>query len=670
MIPDHSTRGANTHGPNSNPGLLERTRRFLLGPPRDLNDRSLFRRISLIPLLAWIGLGSDGLSSSCYGPEEAFRALGQHSYLAIAIATATTFTVVIISIAYSRVIEHFPSGGGGYVVAHKLLGENAGVVSGCALFVDYILTITVSIASAGDALLSMLPLEFQRWKIFVEFAMILMLLVLNLRGVKESVLALTPIFVIFIVTHVLLIMTGLLLKAPEIHATAANVRSGFSGGFSALGGAGLLMLAVRGYSLGGGTYTGIEAVSNGLPILREPRVANGKRTMLYMAASLSFTASGLLLCYLLWDLHPAPGKTLNALLAQRLASGVPLGGVLVAVTLLAEGALLVVGAQTGFVDGPRVLANMALDSWMPRRFSALSDRLTMRNGILIMGILSLVVLLYTRGDVRQIVVMYSINVFLTFSITEFAMCHFWLGERTHRGDWLRKILIHVAGLVLCLTILLFTVFEKFREGGWITLAVTGLLVILCHLIHRHYLYVGRKLYRLYQELVAAAESGAPAPLRGRFDPSQPTAVVLVASYSGVGIHTMLNAFRMIPDHFQNLVFVSVGVVDSGGFKGEKSLQALRAQTGKTLKKYTGLADRLGVPSTARYAIGTDAIDETEKLCLQIMKEFPQATFFAGKIVLTGNRWAEAILHNQSAFAIQKRLEVHGVPMIIIPALVQ
>ena len=167
--------------------LAERVRRFLIGRPRDLTDRRIFYRISLIPFLAWVGLGADGLSSSSYGPQEAFLALGAHTYLAVGLALATAGTVIIIAWGYSHIIEQFPHGGGGYVVATKLLGEKAGVVSGNALLVDYVLTITTSIAAAGDALFSFLPLPWQVVKLPAEALIILGLTTLNIRGVKESV---------------------------------------------------------------------------------------------------------------------------------------------------------------------------------------------------------------------------------------------------------------------------------------------------------------------------------------------------------------------------------------------------------------------------------------------------------------------------------------------------
>ncbi len=204
---DNSSRRKSARPPlhTGKEGPGERIKRLLVGPPRDLNDSRIFHRISLIAFLAWIGLGADGLSSSCYGPEEAFRTLGEHKYLAILLAAAMAFTVTIIAMAYSRVIEHFPFGGGGYVVATKLLGNNAGMVSGSALLVDYVLTIAISIAAAGDALFSFFPVEWRMYALPTEALLIIVLTLVNLRGVKESIILLAPIFVIFLITHCVLI---------------------------------------------------------------------------------------------------------------------------------------------------------------------------------------------------------------------------------------------------------------------------------------------------------------------------------------------------------------------------------------------------------------------------------------------------------------------------------
>src|SRR4030095_5044241 len=238
-------------------------------------------------------------------------------------------------------------------------------------------------------------------------------------------------------------------RSPEMPAVSGDVRAHVSETFSALGLFGTLKLMMHAYSLGGGTYTGIEAVSNGVGIMREPRVETAKRTMLLMATSLAITASGLLLCYLLWNVRPVEGKTMSAVRLEAVAggwsvSGLPVGHAFVILSLVSEGALLFVAAQAGFVDGPRVMATMAIDSWLPHRFAALSERLTMRNGIMLMGGAALAALLYTKGQVSKLVVMYAINVFVTFSLSNISMSVFWLRRRKTDPAWLRHLPAHVA----------------------------------------------------------------------------------------------------------------------------------------------------------------------------------------------------------------------------------
>ncbi|MBM3986167.1 MAG: APC family permease, partial [Planctomycetes bacterium] len=534
--------------------------------------------------------------------------------------------------------------------------------------VDYVLTITVSIAAAGDALFSFLPLEYHGWKLAFEVFLIAELTMFNLRGMRESILMLTPVFVGFLVTHVLLIGGGILLHLPQAGAVAASARQGFGEGLDTLGVAGLLLLFVHAYSLGGGTYTGIEAVSNNVNIMREPRVRTAQRTMLYMAVSLAITAAGLLVCYLLWDVRPVEGKTLNAVLVESVAQELHLGRGLVILTLLCEGALLVVAAQAGFMGGPRVLVSMAVDSWAPHRFGALSDRLTSHNGILLMCLASLAALLYTGGHTSALVVMYSINVFLTFSLSMFGMARRGWRSRKAAGHWRRRYALFAFGFVLCATILVVTTLEKFAEGGWLTLAVTGSLIAVCFMIRRHYDTVKEQMVRLGQGLSDLPPARAPAT--GEPDPNKPLAALLVNSYGGLGIHTLLNIFRSFPGQYKGVVFLSVGVVDSGAFKGEGAIEDLRAETGSMLERYVQLSRSLGLPASSRMAIGTDVVAEGEKLCLAVSREHPRVTFFAGKVIFQREKWYQRLLHNETAAAIEKRLQWDGLTMVVLPARVR
>ena len=296
--------------------MWKKVRGVLIGAPKDVHSEHTFHSISLVAMLAWVGLGADGLSSSAYGPEAAFRELvangNDYTSLAVGLAAGTALTVFIISYAYSRIIEHFPSGGGGYLVATKLLGPRVGVVSGSALLVDYVLTITVSIASGGDAVFSMIPRSLfgaeatrlsaedigtwldpvQRTKLIVEAGAIAVLTVLNIRGVKESVQAILPVFMAFVVTHVILLAVAIFGHLGDVGTVTRETGVNFHHTVASLGMFGALMLFVRAYSLGGGTYTGIEAVSNGVQIMREPKVRTAKNTMSLMATSLAASRGG------------------------------------------------------------------------------------------------------------------------------------------------------------------------------------------------------------------------------------------------------------------------------------------------------------------------------------------------------------------------------------------
>src|SRR6185295_18532910 len=210
---------------------------------------------------------------------------------------------------------------------------------------------------------------------------------------------------------------------------------------------------------------------------------------------------------------------------------------LVLVTLISEGLLLVVAAQAGFIDGPRVMANMATDSYLPHRFAALSEQLSMQNGVLLMGGAALAMLFYTRGNIQTLVYMYSINVFLTFTLSQLGMTRFWwtrpkmLGRRRH-------LAIHLIALLLCASILVITVLERFTHGGWVTVVITSAFVVICYAIHAHYQNTKAGLRQLDDVLGSIPTKGEPNA--AALDPKAPTAVLLVSSFSGFGVHTMLS----------------------------------------------------------------------------------------------------------------------------------
>lgn len=386
--------------------------------------------------------------------------------------------------------------------------------------------------------------------------------------------------------------------------------------------------------------------------------------MVYLATSLAFTAGGILVLYLLLNVSPVAGKTLNAVLASTLYKGWGIGPVLALVTIFSEGALLLVGAQTGFVDGPRVMANMAVDYWFPRRFASLSDRFAIQNGVLLMGGASILLLIYARGRITTLVVMYSINVFLTFSLSELGMSRFFIKNRRKEKEWKKHLPVHLTGLTLCLTILIITSLEKFRVGGWLTLCITAVVIVLCYLTRAHYSKV-RGGVRELDELLTSLPLKGPVNTAPT-DPKNMTAIQLVNSYNGFGVHTFLSIIRSFPGLYKNFIFLSVAEVDVGSFKGSDAVENLTKCTSCDLEKYVELARKLGFPAASRFDLGTDIVQTASNLCEATAKEFPRSTVFAGQSVFRQPNLLHKLLHNETAFAIQQELRWRGITTVILP----
>ncbi|PTB19683.1 amino acid transporter [Trinickia symbiotica] len=644
--------------------------KVLFGQPLNPLDPKTRHAIAVTPLLAWVGLGADGLSSSCYGPEEAFLALGQHAPLALFLAFATALTVFIIALGYNQVIQLFPTGGGGYRVGTALLGPHAGLVSGSALLVDYVLTIATSLASGIDALFSLFPVSAQAFKLGTELTLIVLMTGLNFRGMKESIVVLLPIFLGFVILHFGLIVYGIAAHGSALMQVLPNATHEAAGLSRSAGTLAMLALLLRAFSLGGGTYTGLEAVSNNVNMLAEPRVNNGKWTMAYMATSLAFTAGGIILLYMLWHAKPVEGQTLNAVVFGNVIDQLGLGSAfarhaLLAAVLAFEAGLLIVGAQTGFLDGPAVLSNMASDSWVPRHFRDLSTRLVRQNGIIVMGVASLLILLWTHGDVSVLVVLYSINVFLTFSLSLLGMSIYWWHKRRSGEPWFSHFALSALGLSVTATVLIITLIEKFTAGGWLTVLVTGLVIAICVAIKRHYDDTHEQLAK------ADALFAGPAPQldsepSASLDPAQPTAILLVGRHRGASMHALLWVQRLFPGHFRNFIFLAVGEVDAKAYEGEEHLDRLQREITQSLAYYVGQCQKHGLAAQQRAVFGTEPVQEFVSLAQQTMAEYPNSVCFASKLIFKRVNFLTAWLHNRTPLEIQSRLHQEGRQMVLLP----
>jgi len=646
---------------------LSTWRHLILGPPRNPLSPETRRHILLVAFFAWVGLGADGLSSANYGPELGFLALEEHYSLAIFLAIITAVTVFVIALSYNQVIELFPSGGGGYKVATQLLGPYAGLVSGSALVIDYVLTIAISVASGVDAMFSLLPVGWQAYKVPVGLGLIVVLIVMNLRDMKESIAILMPIFLGFLIIHAFLILYGIFAHADRLPELIPNAVQDATTMADHLGWWAVISVVLLAYSLGGGTYTGIEAVSNNIDRLAEPRVHTGKVTMLYMALSLAFTASGIILLYLLWDVREVPGQTLNAVAFGAIMKdwtifGWQAGTVLLTIVLAFEAGLLIVAANTGFLGGPAVLANMAADEWMPHQFTYLSTRLVTKYGILLMGGAALAILWLTGGEIRILVILYSINVFITFSLSLLGLTVYWVTHRT--GAWPRKLALSSTGFLVCVAILAVIVYEKFLEGGFLTIFITGLLILVCLQIKRHYKETHAATDAVDKLLVVKEPEPVANP--PSLDREAPTAAFLVTRSRGTGMHSLLWVQRLFPGQFKNMVFISAGEVDTHAFGGDRALEQLEGEVGRTLGYYVNYVNSRGIAAQSYKSFGTDVFAQLTDLCEKVVADFPNTVFFASQLVFVPDSWWKRLLHNQTAFTLQRRLHLRGYQMVILP----
>jgi amino acid transporter len=657
--------------------FLARSKNIFIGKAKTIQDKSIFHKLSLVAFFAWIGLGADGISSSCYGPEEAFRNLQGHPMLAIFVGLGTVFTIFIISTSYSQIIKLFPQGGGGYLVGSKLLSPTVGMISGCALIIDYVLTITISVSSGTDALFSFFPPAMQVHKLGFAIGGVCLLILLNLRGVKESVVSLTPIFVIFILSHVFVIIYAIAIKASDFQAVSIETSNQLHSSVSQLGVWGTLFIILKAYSMGAGTFTGIEAVSNGMPILREPKVKTAKRTMLLMAISLSFIVMGLMIAYALYNVQISPTKTLNAVLFDNVtAHWDPFWSKsFILTTLVSEAALLFVAAQTGFIDGPRIMANMAIDKWFPKKFASLSDRLVTMNGVLLMGFAGILLMALSHGSVQLLVVLYSINVFITFSISQLGMVRHWWIDRDKLGHWKRKLAVNGIGFILTSFILISVTIIKFGEGGWITLVITGAFVLVAINIKRHYFKTAVRLQKVRQSALSELHDALQLvpchklpktshPIK--FNPDSKTAIILVSGFGGTGLHSFLRINESFKGIYENFIFIRIGVINSKIYRGSEELDHFKHSVKADGRKYEKIANQFGFYGKSMWTIGTDPVSEVYTIVKKLTRILPNSTFFGGQLVFSKTFFMSQLLHNHTIFSIQKRFFKFGIPIVIFP----
>ena len=274
---------------------------------------------------------------------------------------------------------------------------------------------------------------------------------------------------------------------------------------------------------------------------------------------------------------------------------------------------------------------------------------------------------FTAGSVHVLVVLYAINVFITFTLSQLGMVVHWWRERRRERTWRRKLAINGFGLGLTTFILGSLTVLKFGDCAWVTLIVTGALVALAFAVKRHYRTVGEQLQRLDELLVEDEKSrGRTHASSEGLDHRARTAILLVNGFNGLGLHTALHVPRMFGDTFRNFDFISVGAVDAGNFTGVAELEALRTHTEGEAARYGEWAKARGYGAATLTAVGHDVTGEIMRLAERARTQFPNNVFFAGQLAFARETRLTRLLHNYTAFALQRRFFAAELPLVVLP----
>ena len=434
-------------------------------------------------------LSSDAISSVAYATDQILFVLGGAIGLAavgyvVPISAVIVGLLVLVALSYRQTIFAYPSGGGSYTVAKDNLGVRAGLVAGAALLTDYILTVAVSISSGIAAITSAYPALLSH-TVLLCIGAIVLVTVVNLRGVRESGAAFSVPTYVFIAAMVVLITVGLYrewsghemapLTAPlKVDAASAGQQPGFPVGFA------FAYLLLRGFAEGCVAMTGTEAISNGISAFKQPAQKNAATTLGWMAAILATFFMGTSYLARHYGVMPTTQETVLSQLGRHVF------GTNAAYYLLqyATFALLVLAANTAFADFPRLAGILANDRFMPRQFSARGDRLAFSNGIITLAVIAILLVVLFGGNTNALVPLYAIGVFVCFTLSQAGMVMHWLRSRERGWRW--RALLNGLGAAATAAVALVQVLTKFTAGGWIVCLIIPLIILTLVKIQRHY----------------------------------------------------------------------------------------------------------------------------------------------------------------------------------------
>lgn len=459
---------------------LTRIKRVLLGQPltRQHEEHQKIPKWKALAVLS-----SDALSSVAYATEEVLLPLAAFSVAASAwsmpIALAIVVLILIITLSYRQTIDAYPNGGGAYIVAQENLGTYPGLVAGAALLIDYILTVAVSVAAGIAAITSAFP-ALHSHNAALGVISVLIIMTLNLRGIKESASVFATPTYFFIGSIFLLLGVGwwrvitgdIPAVAPIVHEVYPEIA---------------LFLLLRAFSSGCAALTGIEAISNGVPVFQAPVQKNAKMTMSIMSAILAAMFIGITFLTHRFGILPKEGETIVSSLARTVFGE----SVFYYFTQVATTLILLLAANTAYADFPRLASLLAKDRFLPRQLASLGDRLVFSNGVMGLSFAAIFLILLFDGDTHQLVPLYAVGVFTSFTLSQLGMVVHHHRER--EPGWIRSALLNAFGAMTTFVVLLVIAVSKFTHGAWIVLILIPFFVLVFTRIYNHYIMVGKEL---------------------------------------------------------------------------------------------------------------------------------------------------------------------------------
>ncbi|CQR58137.1 putative amino acid permease YdaO [Paenibacillus riograndensis SBR5] len=452
---------------------MSSVKRFLIGRPlksEQLGDQKLNKTKALAIL------SSDALSSVAYGPEQILLVLVTLSaaafWYSIPIAAGVLVLLLALILSYRQIIFAYPHGGGAYVVSKENLGKYPGLVAGGSLLVDYILTVAVSVSAGTDAITSAFP-SLHPYNVLIAIFFVLIITTLNLRGVTESASFLAyPVYLFVLALFILIglgvfrILTG---SVPaELHTPIGTPIAGIS-----------LFLLLKAFSSGSSALTGVEAISNAIPNFKEPAPNNAAKTLAAMGTLLAVLFTGIVFLAYYYGITPREDATVVSIIAEQVFGRNFMYYFVQGTTAL----ILVLAANTGYSAFPLLAVNLAKDKFIPRMFTVRGDRLGYSNGILILGLLSILLIIAFEGRTEHLIPLYAVGVFIPFTLSQSGMMIKWIRQKP--PGWVTKFIINTTGALISFIVTMMFFLTKFTQV-WPVLVFLPLIILMFYRIRKHY----------------------------------------------------------------------------------------------------------------------------------------------------------------------------------------